>query len=893
MARRKTEKPEELSFILREDGTVSIAEGANADYRVCSGIQRQLLRQYSMLVPKSATLWDSVSKPVSTAAFLEMAADNVMLTDTSGNKIAIADKDAEATILVEIRDDGTSEIATAVSGERGNALLILPDVVLMNHKLYFLSHQRITDQESFSNLKGMITMENLGFYLSLALSRDEDLKLSVPGYSIEERKPEMALPALIFDAVDNSGYLHLSTKLYIEGFKPGEIENYDLIKAVSIDKDSKTVKIRDIIYPEKTPAEILWAAIGRKNKAFVYESDGNFVLEPEFAKQFMGKSFSSLLSSFVLFQTDVLGKLRIRYPKPKIHMVFSSGIDYLEGTGDVELDGEHVSLDAFISQYRENGYVMLSDKSHAYIDASFMKKLERLIRTKGGKMTVSAFDVPYIEQIDGMEISGDATKRIREFYRGLGQIGNQSYSTSIRTSKLRDYQMRGYRWLRYLHDTGMGGCLADEMGLGKTVQIIALLNDVSASRTDKPSLLIAPKSLIYNWLSEIERFGIGLKTYVYYGQDRDKDIISSMNSGIIISSYATIRNDIETIKEKEFDYVILDESQTIKHFSTKTAQAVLNLHSEHRIAVSGTPIENDLGELYSLFRFINPSIFPTLAGFERDYARPIMYDGDKDAEAELRKKISPFIMRRLKKDVLPDLPEKTEQTTYIELADEHMRYYETRRMMIRQQVQESMHKEGIGGSSFMILQALTELRQLATMPEAKMETDTVSAKREYLKEVLPALSAAGHKMLIFSSFLDPIDAISGDLTALGIKHLIMTGATTDRKALVDRFQKDPEIKAFLITLKTGGVGLNLTAADYVFIFDPWWNAAAEEQALNRTHRIGQRNPVFCYRLIAKDTIEEKMLELQMKKKELSDNLISSDSAALRTLTEAEIDELLS
>ena len=338
--------------------------------------------------------------------------------------------------------------------------------------------------------------------------------------------------------------------------------------------------------------------------------------------------------------------------------------------------------------------------------------------------------------------------------------------------------------------------------------------------------------------------------------------------------------------------MILDESQTIKHFSTKTAQAVLNLHSEHRVAVSGTPIENDLGELYSLFRFINPPVFPTLAGFERDYARPIMYDEDKDAEAELRKKISPFIMRRLKKDVLPDLPDKTEQTAYIELTEEHKRYYETRRAMMRQQIQESMHKSGIGGSAFIILQALTELRQLATMPEAKMETDTVSAKREYLKEVLPALSAAGHKMLIFSSFLDPIDAISGDLTALGIKHLIMTGATTDRKALVDKFQKDPEIKAFLMTLKTGGVGLNLTAADYVFIFDPWWNAAAEEQAINRTHRIGQPNPVFCYRLISRGTIEEKMLELQARKQKLSSSLISSDGDALKNLTEDEIRELL-
>ena len=319
---------------------------------------------------------------------------------------------------------------------------------------------------------------------------------------------------------------------------------------------------------------------------------------------------------------------------------------------------------------------------------------------------------------------------------------------------------------------------------------------------------------------------------------------------------------------------------------------MLSLKAEHRIAVSGTPIENDLGELYSLFRFLNPALFPSLSAFERDYVRPIMQDEDKEAEKELRMRIYPFILRRVKKDVLKDLPEKTEQVAYIDMEDEHWKHYERRRFEMKSRIEEEMNSMGVRKSAFIILQALTELRQIAALPEGKMETDTISAKREYLREVIPEITANGHKALIFTSFLDTVEKLSEDLDEMGIRFVAMTGATRDREKLVSQFQSDPDTKVFLMTLKTGGVGLNLTAADYVFIFDPWWNAAAEEQAINRTHRIGQPNPVFCYRLISRGTIEEKMLELQARKQKLSSSLISSDGDALKNLTEDEIRELL-
>ena len=892
MNQKNKTSPEGIKAVITSNGEVYLAQDGmrtEPDFRTASGNERILIREYNTFRKADDLLWTHGKKEImsSLSRFLRHAASMSLLVNEDGNPISLREGLSPLEVRAYSEEEDVS-FSLSIPGHDENITTIIDSVALVGSELVEI----ITDSDEEYNLpqilKERIKKENLPLFFSILLSRFDSLLISYSNYKCTQKKPIAAQPALIFQAIDEYGYLHVIPDAHVDGFQAGTVLEKGIIRAVSIDDKEKTVEIRDILF-RADPVGLFRKMLGRGKQNSVYEENGYFIIDGSFAEEFLSNHFQDLIASFALYHAEVLSAYKIRYQRPKIHFSFSSGIDFLEGDGSVEIAGETMTLDSFLAAYNKNeGFVLLNDKSKAYVEESFMRKLRRLVKTKNGHSIISAFDVPYLEADENITVTGEALKSIRTFYEGFNAIKDVPCDTDIKESSLRDYQKDGYRWLKYLHDTNNGGCLADEMGLGKTVQIIALLNKVSATRKDKPSLLIAPKSLIHNWLAEIEKFGIGIRTYVYYGQARNAENLQTLTHGLIISSYATIRNDIDKLADKSFDYVILDESQMIKHFNTRTAQAILNLKSEHRLAVSGTPIENDLGELYSLFRFLNPALFPTLAGFEREYVKPIMNEEDKDAEKELKMKITPFILRRMKKDVLQDLPEKTVQTVYVDMAEDHWNFYEKRRKELREKIE----TDGSWESSFIILQALTELRQIAALPESKMNTVTTSAKREYLKNVLPEIVENGHKILIFTSFLDTVEKLSEDLEDMDIGFVTMTGATRDRQELVNAFQTDPEVKAFLMTLKTGGVGLNLTAADYVFIFDPWWNAAAEEQAINRTHRIGQHNPVFCYRLISKGTIEEKILHLQEMKTELSSSLIASDSSALRKLSEEELQSLL-
>ncbi len=884
------EKQECVKAMLLKDGRACLITGNTCscpDYRHFAGAERLLIKEFNAL--KSEWRNEGRSTVKCTDSFLRHASSSGLLIDEDGKPIKL--KDGLFTISVNIEEDEGKAAFSITAGGKKGIKPVTETMLKADDELIEITGSGNDIPRLRSYLEKPVKKENLPLFLSILLSLFDYLDITYKGYDIALRKPLHASPALIFKEIDEYGFLHILADYEVDGFPTGTVTANGITRAVSIIDEERTVEIRDIIFAKDSRA-ILYRLLGRGHKDAVYEENGLFIIEGEFAATFIEKNFLALLSSFKLYQAEVLSHYKVRYTRPRVHFRFSSGLDFLEGDCSVDISGYEMSLDVFLSSYRKDeGYVLLNDKSKVYVDTSFMQKLERVISRKNGKTVISAYDLPYLEQWEDADISGKAAERIKSFYKGLNDIGNMSISPEIRTSKLRPYQENGYRWLRYLHDKGMGGCLADEMGLGKTVEVIALLNDVCTAGNEKPSLLVAPRSIIYNWLSEIERFGINIRPVVYYGPERDPEKLKEERGSIIISSYAVIRNDMEIIKDLEFNYVILDESQIIKHFNTRTAQAVCSLKAEHRLALSGTPIENDLGELFSLFRFINPAIFPSPSAFDRDFVRPVMND-DKEAMKALRTKIYPFIMRRVKKDVLAELPEKTEQVAYIDMEEEHRAFYESRRRFLKEQVEKEISSGGVSRSSFIILQALTELRQIAALPEGKMETGHVSAKREYLMSVLPEITSASHKVLIFTSFLDTIEKLGRDLENEGIGYITMTGATRDREALITRFQTDPETKVFLMTLKTGGVGLNLTAADYVFIFDPWWNGAAEDQAINRTHRIGQKNPVFCYRLIAKGTIEEKMLELQNKKKELSSALITSDGMMLKFLSEEEITSLL-
>jgi SNF2 family DNA or RNA helicase len=462
---------------------------------------------------------------------------------------------------------------------------------------------------------------------------------------------------------------------------------------------------------------------------------------------------------------------------------------------------------------------------------------------------------------------------------------------------MRQYQSDGLNWLNFLQTAGLGGCLADDMGLGKTIQTLALLqhnkedfhlHDQISGETELSlfpghsskltSLIIVPASLIYNWENEIKRFVPDMKVYSYKGNQRKKSTSYFQNFDIILSSYHTIRQDVELISSFSFHYIILDESQVIKNPASMLYRTVTRLISEFKLVLTGTPIENSLTDLWTQLNFVNPGLLGELAFFRREFAKPIEKMGDDEQELKLRKIIQPFILRRTKEMVASDLPPVTEQTVFCDMTDEQFKVYDEEKSSVRNSILKSIASTGIEKSAIVVLQGLMKLRQLSNHPVlANDEYAFGSGKFETVLQDMESVMAEGHKILVFSSFVKHLDLYAEELRKKRICFAMLTGASTQREKIVNSFQLDPENKIFLISLKAGGVGLNLTAADYVFILDPWWNPASEMQALNRAHRIGQNKNVFVYRYITSNSIEEKIVRLQEKKSRLADIFISSNN----------------
>jgi SNF2 family DNA or RNA helicase len=463
--------------------------------------------------------------------------------------------------------------------------------------------------------------------------------------------------------------------------------------------------------------------------------------------------------------------------------------------------------------------------------------------------------------------------------------------------QMRQYQADGLNWLNFLQTASLGGCLADDMGLGKTIQTIALLlynkeqfnlhmqNIPEPALPEQPchtkrltSLIIMPASLVYNWESEIERFAPSMKICSYKGNQRKKSTAYFHNYDILLSSYHTVRQDIELLCSFPFHYIILDESQVIKNPASMLYRTVTRLRSGFKLVLTGTPVENSLTDLWTQLNFVNPGLLGELSFFRREYAKPIEKLGDDEKEDKLRKIIHPFILRRTKEMVANDLPPITEQTVFCDMTEEQFKLYDEEKSAVRNSILKNIESNGLEKSAIMVLQGLMKLRQISNHPVLSSESyEGGSGKFETVLQDMESVISEGHKILVFSSFVKHLDLYAAELRKKRIMFSILTGATRDREKIVREFQDDPENKIFLISLKAGGVGLNLTAADYVFILDPWWNPASEMQAMNRAHRIGQDKSVFVYRYITGDTIEEKIVRLQEKKSKLADTFISSNN----------------
>jgi SNF2 family DNA or RNA helicase len=500
----------------------------------------------------------------------------------------------------------------------------------------------------------------------------------------------------------------------------------------------------------------------------------------------------------------------------------------------------------------------------------------------------------HLNLVKELEEGNLAKVHLSEKLRSLSSfsgIKNYSLPESFK-GELRPYQKAGYNWLRFLNEYRLGGCLADDMGLGKTVQTLAMLA-AEKEAGHGTSLLVMPTSLIYNWEMEAAKFAPDLRVLNYTGTQRNKEIKRFENYDIVLTSYGITRLDVDLLQNFYFNYIILDESQVIKNPSSNIAKAVRELKSRYKLVLTGTPLENTTMDLWSQISFINPGLVGTQSYFRQEFQVPIEKKGDESKSKKLNAIIKPFILRRHKSQVATELPEKVENVQYSVMTPEQEKKYEETKSYYRGKILDLIDKEGMGNSRFMILEGLTKLRQLANHPkliEPSYSGD--SGKMEDITHMLENAMSEGHKVLVFSQFVKHLALVQHFLKSKKIDYAYLDGASIDRKEQVDRFNKDPKIKAFLISIKAGGLGLNLTEADYVFILDPWWNPAVEAQAIDRAHRIGQKKKVFTYKFITRNTVEEKILMLQQKKLRLTNELIVTEESIMKQLTRDDISQML-
>jgi len=602
------------------------------------------------------------------------------------------------------------------------------------------------------------------------------------------------------------------------------------------------------------------------------------------------------------WHVEVQGRV-MRNPD-EFNMRISSGIDWFELHGDIDFGGAHVKLPRLLAALkRREKTIQLDDGSYGVIPEDWLKKYGILSGLGTAEDDHVRFKTHQAGILDALlasqpEVSCDALfEHVRSELQNFSGITPADAPAGF-NGKLRAYQCEGLGWIHFLQKFNLGGCLADDMGLGKTIQVLALLEERRAARAGAqseipPSLVVMPRSLVFNWLREAARFTPDLRVLEHTGIERVRGHEHFDDYDAVFTTYGTLRRDAAFFREKTFDYIILDEAQAIKNASTESAKAARLLNGRYRLALSGTPVENHLGELWSLFEFLNPGMLGPASVFKP--GKNAAEKPDDETIGFWARALRPFILRRTKAQVARDLPEKVEQTLFCTLEPAQRALYNELRDHYRRALLGRIRSDGLEKSKMHILEALLRLRQAAIHPGLidPKRADEPGAKMDLILDQLREVTAEEHKALVFSQFTSMLALLRRRLDEGKIRYEYLDGQTKDRAAPVERFQNDQEVKLFLISLKAGGLGLNLTAAEYVFLLDPWWNPAVEAQAMDRTHRIGQTRSVFAYRLIAKDTVEEKVLQLQAAKREIADSVINQDGSVLQNLRAEDLELLLS
>lgn len=600
---------------------------------------------------------------------------------------------------------------------------------------------------------------------------------------------------------------------------------------------------------------------------------------------------------------DSLKNFKFNTAKPSTKIYISSHTDWFDAKVDIMFGDQKITVaDVKRALANKQQYVQLQDGTLGILPEEWIKKYSLLFRVGEGKasnMKLSRFHVSVIEELYEQRDEEELFVQLEEKYDKIRQtdaiedIPAPQHLQPI----LRPYQVSGFQWLNYLSNVQWGGILADDMGLGKTIQALSFLHHFKESKGHLKALVVCPTTLMYNWENEIKKFTPDLTYHIHHGGSRSKEDLHQPNTNVIITTYGTLRSDIKHLIEIMFDYVVLDESQAIKNPSSKVTKAASLLRAQNRLCMSGTPLQNNTFDIFAQMNFLNPGMLGSIEHFKQEFAIPIDKFGEKEQKEHLRKLLFPFILRRTKEQVAKDLPEKQEMILFCEMGDEQRKIYDAFRNDFRDKIMGVVNDQGIAKSQLTILQGLMKLRQICDSPYIMNEEEkypNVSVKLEELgREITENIS--NHKALIFSQFLGMLGLIREKMEELGVDYEYFDGSSTalERERAIQRFQKEDSCRVFLISLKAGGVGLNLTAADYVYIVDPWWNPAVEQQAIDRTHRIGQTKNIFAYRMICKDTVEDKILKLQEKKRQLAAELITDEVGFVKALTKEDIEYLFS
>lgn len=775
-----------------------------------------------------------------------------------------------------------------------------PLLYLYNHNFYqWEKTEDVLQAEKYFNRKKVIlTKQNWNEQLQTTiLPLTKEYKVEFDKSLIKEVKDGEPYVKLML--IEKGDYLMFQPVFSYKGFE-----------TKSNDKDVITIPEGDkilVVHRNKPAEQQFITKLENLHSQFIRPQDGNSLVLKG-ADVLKNNWFFLFVDAMKEIKVPVYGfeslkNFRFNTAKPSTHIHLSSGLDWFDARVELSFGDQRIGIiDIKKALANKQSFVQLQDGTLGILPDEWIKKYALLFKVGEGKsnqLRLSKYHLSVIDDLyenrDEKELSFELDakyERLRNF-KSIPEIDAPAELQSV----LRPYQTTGFHWLNYLNDVGWGGILADDMGLGKTVQALTMLRHYNTENKGLMALVVCPTTLIYNWENEIKKFSPGLTYSIHHGSMRTRDTAALQETNIVITTYGTLRSDIQVLMKIPFNYVVLDESQAIKNPGSKVAKAACLLSAKNRLCMSGTPLQNNTFDIYAQMNFLNPGLLGSVEFFRNEFANPIDKFGEPEQKDHLRKLLFPFILRRTKEQVAKDLPEKMETILFCEMEDEQRKVYDAYRNAYRDRILGVIDEQGIDKSQLTILQGLMKLRQICDSPAILNEEEKYPNHSIKLDELTREITEniGEHKALIFSQFLGMLALIKEKLKENNIVHEYFDGSTPphERERAIQNFQNNDECRVFLISLKAGGVGLNLTAADYVYIVDPWWNPAVEQQAIDRTHRIGQTKNIFAYRMICKDTIEDKILQLQERKRILAKELISDDNSFVKTLSKEDVEYLFS